>query len=133
MTVALRRFAVAHLVIGALFATGCGGEMGYCDPRWISDYTFIGLFDRMSFVNSLASVVAPRARAGRYRFVSIDAQGVGTLGRTIVLRAPPVGKQRSVRVRDSAGRSRGTLSGSFVPYGDLPGGLLLVPVAGSGG
>ena len=104
--------------------------MGYCDPRWVSDYTFRGLFERIGYVNSLASFGDAPARPRRYRFVSVDAQGVGTLGRTVTLQAPPLGEQRSVPVRSSTSTSRspGTVSGTFVPYGDLPGGLLVAPI-----
>ncbi len=38
--------------------------MGYCDPTWISDYTYTALFNRIAVVNGVAdyiSLAAPKA------------------------------------------------------------------------
>lgn len=50
--------------------------MGYCDPKWISDYTFRALTERVAFINSpeglMPSDTTPLAS---YRVLLVDAEG----------------------------------------------------------
>jgi len=91
--------------------------MGYCDPGWISDYTYNGLYDRMAFVNGLASEIGSGPRAYRHL---VD----GKLGERIVLQEPARGEPRDVVVNHDGKEQH--LAGFAVPYSDLPGELVLV-------
>jgi len=49
--------------------------MGYCDPKWISDYTYKGLMDRVASVNGVALELEPSALIASYRVMIVDADG----------------------------------------------------------
>ena len=100
--------------------------MGYCDPKWISDYFYAKLFRRVRTDNHYYNdwMKGPDARASLRRF---------TLA--------PVAQTGDVRVSDTALRepwitlgepreitwAGGTATGYFFPYDHLPGGALYVP------
>jgi len=50
--------------------------MGYCDPKWMSDYTFKGLLERISTVNG-GGGIAPQGSEplARYRVLIVDEAG----------------------------------------------------------
>ncbi len=99
--------------------------MGYCDPTWISDYTFKGLFSRLAAVNASAQLQFDPSQLNlTYERIRIDADGV-TWGEPITLVTPPMGELKTVTVTDEVGDQ--TLSGRFYPYSHLPGGVLLFP------
>lgn len=101
--------------------------MGYCDPTWVSDYTWSALFERISFVNTSAGSGAGGGGAGEPMWmVSLDAEGRATLGQRIVLREPPRGQVRMVDVLGTDGSTRRRDPARFYPYSHLPGGFLLV-------
>lgn len=101
--------------------------MGYCDPAWVSDYTWKALFERVSFVNSSADTSAGGGGGGEPMYmVSIDGEGRPTLGRKLVLSGEPGGELRSVDVLDEHGGLRRREPAYFHPYSHLPGGFLLV-------
>ena len=101
--------------------------MGYCDPRWISDYQFAALYERISYVNSIASWIAPPNMPRRWRSVMVDADGVSAWSPPIELRAPPGGESRQVPVVDDSGHIVGTTEAFFYPYSHIEGGMWLVP------
>ena len=101
--------------------------MGYCDPRWISDYQYDALFERVSFVNALASWVAPPQGQRRWRSIGVDMDGLGQWSEPIELVTPPGGERRKVPVLDESGHVVGTTDGYFYPYSHIEGGLWLVP------
>src|SRR5262249_33750936 len=49
--------------------------MGYCDPYWISDYTYKGIFDRIKFVNNAEIFVPEELKNRTWERASIDGQG----------------------------------------------------------
>lgn len=96
--------------------------MGYCDPGWISDYTYSALYDRMAFVNGVASEIGSGPRA--YRRLEKSPGGGLRLGPRLVLQEPARGEPRDVVVvRDGVEQH---LAGYGVPYSHLPGELVLV-------
>jgi hypothetical protein len=99
--------------------------MSYCDPAWISDYTYGALFDRISLLNSSAFVRASAPRA--YRMIAIDADGALSPGPRLELPSPPSGQHRTVRLLDDNQRPLADAEGRFHPFTHLLGGILLVP------
>lgn len=83
--------------------------MGYCEPRWISDYTYSALFDRIAFVNADAQIVGDRPR--RWVSIVIDSfTGVASWGATISTLAP-AGRATSVSLLGTDGGSLGSVVG----------------------
>lgn len=100
--------------------------MGYCDPTWVSDYTWRALFERIAFVN--AGAAASGGGGGQPMWmVSLDGAGRAKLGQRVMLTEEPSGELRVVDVLDQRGVLRRRDSARFYPYSDLPGGFLLVP------
>jgi hypothetical protein len=116
-----------------LYAPSDGKDlMGYCQPTWISDYTYSALYERMALVNNVQQraidFVAPRA----YRFVSVDPRGGARWGTTTMLHRRPAGELHTVRYLAGDGKVIGTETGHFYRYDHLGGGFLLVPEAPAG-
>lgn len=105
--------------------TGARDFMSYCDPTWVSDYTYSALFDRVSLLNSMAYVHAGAPKA--YRMLSVNVEGAVSAGPRLELRLPPSGQRRRVDLLDGAGALVGSAEASFHPYDHLPGGILLIP------
>lgn len=96
--------------------------MGYCSPVWISDYTYKGLFKRITYVSQGVDET-PWMSAGptktSQRVLHVAADGSVRVGRTLKI-APPQGSTRSVTVR---GRR---FDAPYVPL-DHGGGMIFVP------
>jgi len=103
--------------------------MSYCPDRWVSDYTWRALHQRMLAVEGLLSSreVLPRAA-----FVSFAVDGDGGIRfeRHEQLRFRPVGPQWPVQLLDDRGLVVAVAEASFVPFADLPGGTLVLPDPG---
>lgn len=98
--------------------------MGYCEPVWISDYTYERI---LSFKNSMqgADVVYPPESLDQpYERVRIGANGEATWLDSLVMHRPPVGSTQTITVTTDDGPS--TTEGHFYKYDHLPGGVLLV-------
>lgn len=90
--------------------------MGYCEPMWISDYTFAGLFERVLAVGSLRSHhLGPTAA---HRFLHVSRDGTAHWGRDVLAArrvagnavvkligagGTLIGEHRSMAVRQSHG------------------------------
>ena len=101
--------------------------MGYCDPAFVSDFTFGKLFSRIRSVNT----AAPRERnmshaLTRYRFVDVKPDGTLAWGSSVDLESEPESGLTSVSFDHTDG-SIETVRGHYYPYGELSGGYLLVP------
>ena len=100
--------------------------LSYCNPNWISDYNYEGLFRRISFVNANPYFKAPEGRsAGAYRVALRDLDGTVSWSGSVSLRAPPLGEERGVPVFDASGREVKTLIGYEYPL-STGGAFLLV-------
>lgn len=116
-----------NLIEKTLMDTGYNDVMGYCDPNWISDYTYNALYSRVFYVNSKKSMVLPDgAPPIRYRFVHVQADGKLRWGKTTLTRNPPTSDPHTVTYEAADGTKR-SLSGFYYPHADLGGGLLVVP------
>ncbi|MBW2276200.1 MAG: hypothetical protein JRF63_01840 [Deltaproteobacteria bacterium] len=100
--------------------------MSYCDPAWVSDYTFDGLFDRVAAVNAMADV-EPSPAAGRWLSISLDLDGLVELGPELDLLLTPEGEETTVELIDMDGAVAEEVPGVWRPFSDLPGGLVLFP------
>lgn len=104
--------------------SGARDFMSYCDPTWVSDYTFNGLFERIALLNGAAAFSgAPQA----YRLLSLDGSGELRAGPRIELRTPPSGPARTVALLGAAGEPLGETQARYHAYTHIPGGILLVP------
>ena len=103
--------------------------MAYCEPTWVSDYTYDELFDRVRSVNNLGSA---RAAEDQHSWVVLSLDGQGGVRKSGTLRraVPPGGTARTVRLLDNQGQEIGTTEGYFTPLNHLSGGHLLLPEPG---
>lgn len=99
--------------------------MGYCSPMWISDYTYVGLYERIAFVNTM-----PRTMSGSHsqswRSFALEIDGSIHQGETIRLDAPPRGVATKVELLDAKGTVIKTATGHLYETAHLGGGSLLV-------
>lgn len=95
--------------------------MSYCDPYWVSDFTYTQLFNRTAFVNSTAKVFAPEGPAN-FRMLRTNGETL-EVGNT--LKARPLGEAQELTIVNERGVTE-TVSGFFYPYDHLPGGIVLV-------
>ena len=96
--------------------------MGYCAPTWVSDFQFGKLAKRMQSVATQGKVIPPSI-AAKWRVVAVDAAGKplpGVQVASIGVQSAPSGEPRTVTI-DGV-----TKSGWFQPYGDVPGGVVIV-------
>jgi hypothetical protein len=102
--------------------------MGYCDPNWISDYTYKAIFDRIKIVNH-AEIFYPAAVLDRvYERAHVDGQGKLTWLEPLQMHTPPEGEIKTMTV-ELAGGGTVTETGHWYPYDHLPGGVLIWPEA----
>lgn len=107
--------------------------MSYCQPKWISDYNYRKLYERLSYVNAQAMTATPPGAFAvklPYRFVEVGPDGALTIGESIDLVEAPQGESHAVRFEDRAGRLVASGDAVFTPYDHLGGGYALVPEVG---
>jgi hypothetical protein len=111
------------LVRGELINPSTSDFMGYCNPTWVSDYTYRALFDRLTAINGSASWhFEPWQLDRTYERIRIDVDGV-TWTEPITLHTPPMGRVETVTITDDQGDV--DVTGRFYPYSHIPGGVLL--------
>ena len=102
--------------------------MGYCQPTWVSDYTYDGLLTRSLLVNSLAQGAQPQLQAWNTTWV--DEQGrLGTVSTHMLPVPEDGGELRSARFLDAAGAVVSEARAHFYATDHLPGGTLYWPAA----
>jgi hypothetical protein len=101
--------------------------LAYCEPYWISDYMYDGIFRWLQQVNAMARI-APGPGAGREWHVgTVQQSGAIEWYDWIHLRGEPKGEWRTIQVRAGDGSPLGSVDGAFYPFDHLPGGMILVP------
>jgi hypothetical protein len=104
--------------------------MGYCDPLWISDYTYRAIFQRIQAVNGVAQqVTTPKAKK-KIALLPVD-EGRLSWGRVTALPQLPAGLPVRVRWRDDAGRVVAQGEGSWLRAGHGGGLVAAEPAAGA--
>ena len=99
--------------------------MGYCTPRWVSDYTWEALNDRIAWVNS-APLWREQGPPIRLLRLAVDPDGTIHARGVTERRVPPEGKSMAVVLRDELGDGTPAL-GTYVPFDDIDGGTIFVP------
>jgi hypothetical protein len=114
------------IVTGAFFSPEATKDfMSYCEPAWVSDYTFAALLDRLQSVNGAALVFPAESLDRTYERVRIGAGGAITWLEDLSMHRPPLGDSVPVTVQGESGSA--TLEARYYPYDHLPGGVLLWP------
>lgn len=105
--------------------------MGYCKPDWVSDYTFAALHQRISAVEGLRDERDP---VGRASWLTFQVDGVGSARRPRIqeFRFVPEGSPLAVRLLDEEGALLAVAEASLIRYGDLRGGLVVLPAPDAG-
>jgi hypothetical protein len=102
--------------------------MSYCEPMWISDYTYKALFTRVQGVNAAAYVIPPPDQPAAWRSYIVDGDGRVSGGDLVIPNGIISGETRAVeRIGHDGSLLRGSRTGQFYPFDHLPGGFLLVP------
>src|SRR5262249_19276677 len=64
------------LLNGKLFSPNDTKDiMGYCEPKWMSDYTYSALLERIQLVNGASYYVSPEASNQQYERARIEPDG----------------------------------------------------------
>lgn len=107
--------------------------MGYCSPNWLSDFTYVALFDRIHAIGALMQEPGPEVE-GRFAaprsFADLWISPDDELwwSEDLSLRHAPGGEPVEVELLDVRGELLATVSGRYTPFGDLPGGRIVLPV-----
>jgi hypothetical protein len=101
--------------------------MGYCAPVWVSDFSYVALFDRLSAVAAepLALAATSNARA-TYASILVAPDRVLAWGSTI-FRSPPQGQEVLVELLGDRGLVIGRSAGRHHALSHDLGGAVLVP------
>ncbi len=98
--------------------------MGYCDSKWVSDYNYGTLFERIARVKGTFALSAP-PRA--FATIAVEPDGSLVPGEIVEISAPPDGA--AVTGTWSYGGSMvATTDGVFMPVDHLDAGILYLPV-----
>jgi hypothetical protein len=95
--------------------------MGYCDPAWVSDYTFNALFNRVKAVTGANMIWNPELLNQTWERVKIGGDGPEFLD-PITLPTPPLGTTTSITAVTQTGTVN--LEGQFFAYDHIEGGVL---------
>lgn len=99
--------------------------MSYCSPLWMSDYTFEGIRQRISDVDTGSRAAALPASQRAFRSALVKADGTIEVGEPMELLHRPSGEVREIEVESAGGRA--TVEASFLPFDHLDGGVLVFP------
>jgi hypothetical protein len=101
--------------------------MGYCTPRWVSDYEYDALWRRMAAVEGLADRRELKEEA--WQIVAVRPGDRSRIKAATLLTTPPDGDAWTVALRDGDGRELGEVTGHLQRIEDAgPGvGTLLLP------
>lgn len=110
--------------------------MGYCNPSWVSAFTWRALADRVDAISALTvttpsgptvpaggnGLVRSAPRLQPYRMIHVDGQGGLRVGAATTRRGTPEGDTVTLRAADGT-----AITGAYYGYDEIPGGYLLVP------
>ncbi|MCO4774046.1 MAG: hypothetical protein KDA24_28695 [Deltaproteobacteria bacterium] len=101
--------------------------MGYCTPRWISDYQYGALWSRTAAVEGLASWEGDAS--AKWQLVSVRPGDRSRVRGVVDFAAPPEGETVLVRLLDGFGAEVGKVAGTALPIEDAGPGVstLFVP------
>jgi hypothetical protein len=103
--------------------------MSYCDPKWVSDYTYGALLSRLQAISGgklfVGELEAPPRERKSYERVVVQPDGRLRWLEPLVVDVPPIGAPERVRVETAEGAV--DLPGHFFPFSHLSGGTILFP------
>ena len=100
--------------------------MGYCNNKWISDYTYRALIDRVATLNgALSEYVAPE-RIGRWRVLLLDAKGP-RWGVPFTRADVAYGEPEYVEVLDAGGQPIASVTAYRIEVADMTASTWLIP------
>lgn len=97
--------------------------MGYCNPTWVSDYTFKALFSRVKSVNGAQIVYPPDQMDRMWQRARIDSQGNIKFFTTVKRHEPPIGEAKSLTIETPNGSK--SVVGHYLAFDHLDGGILM--------
>ncbi len=92
--------------------------MGYCRPRWISDYTWSALSDRIAWVNASAFMMPAPGWPKRLQVMDVRASGEARLRGTVPVDRKPDGQSVKIEVLNARGALIGTIQGTEQRFED---------------
>jgi hypothetical protein len=99
--------------------------MGYCQPNWISSYTYVGLAERAVQISTRAFVVTT-ATSTRWHQLLLHADGTAQWGRDIET-MEPAGERARATVRDAAGNLLAEIEIVRIPLADTDEAFVYLP------
>ena len=108
-------------------------QMSYCNPAWQSDYTYRGLFERLSAVARIPASAAPLTTgpgAARFRMLHVSDGALAWYGEPFVTDAVLDGAKVPVEWLDDGGRVSAVRTAHAVRFTERSSGYLLVPYDG---
>ena len=103
--------------------------MGYCQPLWVSDYTYDNLLDRVQALSAQFRFAPAPDFDPQWKSLSLEPDGQLVPGPTFELSMPPSGDLHVIEVTDADGQVVDTVTGYLVQTSHLDGGVLLVQEA----
>ncbi|MGC4094111.1 MAG: MXAN_6577-like cysteine-rich protein [Polyangiaceae bacterium] len=111
----------------ALIAPSGTDIMGYCNKKWISDYTYDGLLNRVALVNGAPLSELTAGTPERFSVVLLDQRGA-RWGRPIDEPTLPAGAPEAAQALDDAGQPVAELTVYRTPISDVDAFSIQVPV-----
>ncbi len=102
--------------------------MSYCDPKWVSDWTYRALAKRMAYVYEAYEIPGPTLS---YQILNVKADGSMEFGPSVDTQWGPRTDGKPVKVELADGTTVDTI-GHYFEYDHLPGGMLIVPTGKPG-
>ncbi len=99
--------------------------MGYCNPVWVSDFTYAAFFNRIKIVNNAGVFYPPEVLDRTYQRARIDGDGQLTWMSDARIHAPPMAEPLAITVQTVLGSE--SVEAQLYPYDHLPGGVLVWP------
>jgi hypothetical protein len=100
--------------------------MGYCNNKWMSDYTYAGITTRVASVNGVAMVFTPDYALAPWRVLLVDEQGP-RWGIPITERIPAEGDPEPATIFDARGGELTSVTVYRTDIADQPGRMYMIP------
>jgi len=100
--------------------------MGYCNSKWMSDYTYNGITTRVAAVNGIAMVYTPDYALSRWRILLVDGRGQ-RWGIPVTDAAPAEGDPEAATIYNGAGAVLTQVTAYRTAIGDLDASMVMVP------
>jgi hypothetical protein len=100
--------------------------MGYCEPQWISDYTYKALIDRVATINGVKLTLFGDGELQAYQVMLVDESGP-RWSQPFPRPDEPFGEPEPAEVLDKAGQSIANITVYRTWIGDHDGSTVLVP------